>query len=111
MIDAGRRPQTPCADAIMARQGAAIGDIFATTAAVNHDRRIPIPVLQQYGLGYFECVPTPSLQQALGLKSGVVSSGNSLDYTDKCMEIMQEQKVRGLPAPITTSPCSQNVSM
>ena len=35
--------------------------------------------------------PTPPIhppQAALGLKSGVVSSGNSLDYTDKCMEIM-----------------------
>ncbi len=25
-------------------QGAAIGDVFLSTATVNHDRRIPIPV-------------------------------------------------------------------
>ena len=27
-------------------QGAAIGDVFVGTTTVNHDRRIPIPVLQ-----------------------------------------------------------------
>ena len=32
----------------------------------------------------------PPPQAALGLKLGVVSSGNSLDYTDKCMEIMTQ---------------------
>lgn len=27
-------------------QGAAIGDVFVGTTTVNHDRRIPIPVMQ-----------------------------------------------------------------
>jgi hypothetical protein len=33
------------------------------------------------------------MQAALGLKQGVVSSGNSLDYTDKCMDIMSQHSV------------------
>lgn len=34
-----------------------------------------------------------NFQAALGIKSGIVSSGNSLDFTDKCMEIMSENNV------------------
>jgi hypothetical protein len=34
----------------------------------------------------------PLIQAALGLKLGVVSSGNSLDYTDRCMEIMGQHQ-------------------
>lgn len=29
-------------------QGAAVGDVFVGTTTVNHDRRIPIPVLQNH---------------------------------------------------------------
>ncbi|KAL6769098.1 hypothetical protein ACKKBG_A17475 [Auxenochlorella protothecoides x Auxenochlorella symbiontica] len=71
-------------------QGAAIGDVFLSTATVNHDRRIPIPGFDQYGLGLHAALPTPQLQAALGLKAGLVSSGNSLDYVERDMEIMRE---------------------
>ena len=36
----------------------------------------------------------PCPQAALGFKLGVVSSGNSLDYTDKCLELMSSNQVR-----------------
>ncbi|KXZ47923.1 hypothetical protein GPECTOR_32g536 [Gonium pectorale] len=74
-------------------QGAAIGDVFLGTAVINHDRRIPLPNFDKYGIGYSLCLATPGLQEALSLKQGVVSSGNSLDYTDKCMEIMAQHSV------------------
>lgn len=74
-------------------QGAAIGDVFVSTAIINHDRRIPLPNFDKYGLGYCTSPATSKLQAALGLKQGVVSSGNSLDYTDKCMEIMAAHNV------------------
>ncbi|GIL43614.1 hypothetical protein Vafri_1271 [Volvox africanus] len=74
-------------------QGAAIGDVFLGTAVINHDRRIPLPSFDKYGIGYSLCLATPILQEELGLKQGVVSSGNSLDYTDKCMEIMGQHQV------------------
>lgn len=35
----------------------------------------------------------PCTQSALGFKLGVVSSGNSLDYTDKCLELMSSNQV------------------
>lgn len=40
--------------------------------------------------GRFEAVPTPALRKALDLKPGLVSSGNSLDYTKEDMELMLE---------------------
>eukprot|EP00803_Ostreobium_quekettii_P008206 evm.model.scf_1725EXC.2 EVM.evm.TU.scf_1725EXC.2 scf_1725EXC:17751-21773(-) len=70
-------------------KGACIGDVFVSSACVNHDRRIEIPGFKEYGLGLTHSYSTANLRAALGLKSGVVSSGNSLDYTDKCMEIMK----------------------
>lgn len=45
-----------------APQGAGIGDIFLSSAVVNHDRRIPIPGFDVYGVGRFECPPCPNLQ-------------------------------------------------
>jgi 5'-methylthioadenosine nucleosidase len=71
-----------------AARGAAIGDVFLATAAVNHDRRIPLPGFDAYGEGRFAALPAPALAAALGLKSGVVSSGNSLDFTAEDLAAM-----------------------
>jgi 5'-methylthioadenosine nucleosidase len=57
---------------------------------MHHDRRIPLPGFDKFGLGLVASPPTPALQAALGLKPGVVTSGDSLDYTDKCLEIMEQ---------------------
>jgi 5'-methylthioadenosine nucleosidase len=71
-------------------RGAAIGDVYVSSAILHHDRRIPIhDAFEAFGLGRVESTPTPQLRAALpSLKLGLVSSGNSLDYTDRCMEIM-----------------------
>ncbi|KAG1668480.1 hypothetical protein FOA52_005253 [Chlamydomonas sp. UWO 241] len=74
-------------------QDAHIGDIFLSTSVINHDRRIPIPGFDMYGMGHRTSPSCPNLQAACGFKKGVVSSGNSLDFTDKCMAIMIEHKV------------------
>ncbi len=37
-------------------------------------------------------MPTPHLQRVLGLKSGVVTSGNSLDYTAEDMALMVQNE-------------------
>ena len=65
------------------RCGGAIGDAYISTACKNHDRRIPIPGFQEYGVGSYVSHPTKNLVESLGLKTGIVSSGNSLDCTDK----------------------------
>lgn len=74
-------------------QGAAIGDVFVGTSTVNHDRRIPIPGFDKYGVGAYTCVPTVRLQKALGFKAGLVSSGNSLDYTEQDLTFMKSNGV------------------
>lgn len=56
-------------------QGASIGDVFVSTGKMHHDRRIPLPGYDKQGLGFVESTPTPNLRNALGLKSGIVTTG------------------------------------
>ena len=66
-----------------ARKGAAIGNVFLTTAVAHHDRRIPIPEFQGYGIGRLESVMAHKLADAHGYKMGVCTTGNSLDATEE----------------------------
>jgi 5'-methylthioadenosine nucleosidase len=43
-----------------------------------------------WGIGRFSHTATPSLLAATGYKSGLVTSGNSLDYTAEDMRVMTE---------------------
>ncbi|KAJ1460539.1 nucleoside phosphorylase domain-containing protein [Pelagophyceae sp. CCMP2097] len=61
------------------RAGGSVGDIYSVTAFQYHDRRIPIPGYTEYGICANETHPTPLLVAALGLKSGICSTGDSLD--------------------------------
>lgn len=74
-------------------RGAEIGDVFIATATVNHDRRIPIPGFDDYGVDKRRTLSGSNMCQVLGLKSGVCSSGNSLDYTSEDMKRMTEHCV------------------
>jgi 5'-methylthioadenosine nucleosidase len=49
-------------------KGAAIGDVFVATQFANHDRRIPVPVFDEYGIGTLAATPIPNLVKALELK-------------------------------------------
>mmetsp|Transcript_24046 Transcript_24046/g.34445 ORF Transcript_24046/g.34445 Transcript_24046/m.34445 type:complete len:200 (-) Transcript_24046:76-675(-) len=71
-------------------KGVSINDTFISTKCVNHDRRIPIPGFTEYGVGCQDSIPCPNLIKALGLKSGVVTSSNSLDHNDSDDKIMAE---------------------
>ncbi|KAK9802959.1 hypothetical protein WJX72_010723 [[Myrmecia] bisecta] len=70
-------------------QGAAIADVFVSTAISNHDRHIPIPNFDAYGIWAYDPPETPNLVKALGLKTGLVSSGNALTYSIADMALMQ----------------------
>lgn len=70
------------------RKGAAIGDVFLTTGVANHDRRIPIPGFDMYGIGKLETVETTLMASKLGYKMGICTTGNSLDHTEKDEEMM-----------------------
>mmetsp|Transcript_15581 Transcript_15581/g.33749 ORF Transcript_15581/g.33749 Transcript_15581/m.33749 type:complete len:251 (+) Transcript_15581:149-901(+) len=62
------------------RKGAAIGDVFLTTAVANHDRRIAIPGFTPYGTGRIESASVENLASHLDAKLGICTTGNSLDF-------------------------------
>lgn len=66
------------------RKGAEIGSVYLTTAVAHHDRRIPIPSFDEYGIGRLESKLTVEKMAAnFGFKTGVCTTGNSLDKTDE----------------------------
>lgn len=71
------------------RKGAAIGDVFLTTGVANHDRRIPIPGFDAYGVGKLETLETTLMAKNLGYKTGICTTGNSLDHTERDEEMMK----------------------
>lgn len=63
------------------RKGAAIGDVFLTTAVANHDRRISIPGgFTPYGIGRIESTSVENVASSLDYKLGVCTTGNSFDF-------------------------------
>ncbi|XP_077246530.1 5'-methylthioadenosine/S-adenosylhomocysteine nucleosidase-like [Tasmannia lanceolata] len=62
-------------------KGACIGDVFLASDVAFHDRRIPIPVFDQYGIGARKTFSTPNLLKELNLKVGKLSTGDSLDMS------------------------------
>ncbi|KAJ6821330.1 putative 5'-methylthioadenosine/S-adenosylhomocysteine nucleosidase 2 [Iris pallida] len=62
-------------------KGASVGDVFVATDVAFHDRRIPIPVFDLYGIGARRSFSTPNLVKDLNLKEGKLSTGDSLDMS------------------------------
>ncbi|XP_039124604.1 5'-methylthioadenosine/S-adenosylhomocysteine nucleosidase-like [Dioscorea cayenensis subsp. rotundata] len=62
-------------------KGACVGDIYLASDVAFHDRRIPIPVFDTYGIGARRTCLTPNLIKELNLKVGKLSTGDSLDMT------------------------------
>ncbi|XVF45460.1 hypothetical protein PTKIN_Ptkin02bG0208400 [Pterospermum kingtungense] len=62
-------------------KGAGIGDVFLISHVAFHDRRIPIPVFDLYGVGLRQAFSTPNLLKTLNLKTGKLSTGDSLDMS------------------------------
>lgn len=60
-------------------KGASVGDVFLASDVLFHDRRIPIPVFDLYGVGLRQAFSTPNLLKNLNLKVGRLSTGDSLD--------------------------------
>ena len=76
-----------------AERGAKIGDVYLSTKCVFHDRRIPEGgsnegELEEYGFGHYRSPPLAGLAAAAGLKSGVISTSDSLDHDGRDMELM-----------------------
>ncbi|KAM7470899.1 hypothetical protein LguiA_009082 [Lonicera macranthoides] len=60
-------------------KGACIGDVFLASEVAFHDRRIPIPVFDLYGVGLRRVCSSPNILKELNLKVGKLSTGDSLD--------------------------------
>ena len=64
------------------RHGAEIGDAYlAWPSLVHHDRRIALPVFDEFGRGEHPAADLRSVATALGLRTAIVTTGNSLDET------------------------------
>ncbi|KAF5745391.1 putative mta/sah nucleosidase [Tripterygium wilfordii] len=64
-------------------KGASVGDVFLASEIAFHDRRIPIPVFDLYGVGLRQAFSTPNLLKKLNLKVGKLSTGDSLDMSSR----------------------------
>ena len=66
-----------------ASKGAEVGDVFLSyPKIVFHDRRVDILGWKEMGIGSFTSFDTREMAHKLGLKTGVVTSGNSLDMSE-----------------------------
>eukprot|EP00798_Chlamydomonas_sp_ICE-L_P008317 gene8317-1592_t len=75
-------------------QGAEVGDIFVSSSTMFHDRRTPMAGNKQaFVLGAIPSQPSELMCTSLGLKRGVISSGNSLDLTSQCSDRITQHKV------------------
>ena len=73
-----------------ASKGAEVGDVFLSyPKIVFHDRRVDIPGWKEMGIGNFVSVDTRDLARKLGLKTGVVTSGNSLDMSETDAQMIE----------------------
>jgi 5'-methylthioadenosine nucleosidase len=90
------------------RKGAGIGDVFLTTAVAHHDRRIPIPGFDRYGIGHLPSTFDPtSIANELGYKTGVCTTGNSLDRTpeDDALMLQNDASVKDMEAAAIAWSC------
>lgn len=76
--------------------GAEIADAYLVAPTIScHDHRIPLPNFDQFGIGAH---PTDAkvlaLAELLGLPTAVLSSGNSLDHTERDLEIFLKNGAR-----------------
>lgn len=71
------------------RKGSNIGDVYVVNEFANHDRRIPIPSFEEYGIGKLQSSLTvEKLASTLQYKTGICTTGNSLDKTDADDQLM-----------------------
>lgn len=69
---------------------AKVGDVYLSAPCIcYHDRRINLPNFKEYGVGFYPTLPCGQMAKDLGLKTGVVSTGNSLDYTTEDLNMIQ----------------------
>jgi nucleoside phosphorylase len=65
------------------RCGGEVGDVYVSDGQiVHHDRRIALEGFTAYGIGAYPVVNARTMAKSLDLKTGVVTTSNSLDEND-----------------------------
>ncbi len=71
--------------------GTKIADIFLSQEhVVRHDHRIAIPGFDTYGQGRFPVLTLNHLPNLLQAKTGIITTGNSLDATEMDLDVISE---------------------
>jgi len=77
-------------------RGANLFDVYLVEKhAVFHDRRVDVPGLKEYARGTWPTsahLVSDSLRKQVGIKAGVLSTGNSLDMTDYDAKLIHESQ-------------------
>jgi len=74
-----------------ASKGAQIGTVYASEKHfVFHDRIVPLPGFSDAAVGCFPALNVNTLAKDLGLKTGVISSGSSLEKNPKDQRVIDE---------------------
>jgi nucleoside phosphorylase len=77
----------------LAAQGCEIGDVYLSSGKFCfHDRRIPLPGFHLYGMGLYPAWDTAAIAHALRLKTGTISTGNSLDLLEQDLLIIEDNQ-------------------
>ncbi len=70
-------------------KGASIGTVYLSDQHfVYHDRHVPLPGLDASAVGRYPALPVRKMASALGLPVGVVSTGSSLEKSDKDLRVI-----------------------
>lgn len=73
--------------------GANIGDVYLSKdTCFYHDRVIPIPGFDKFGVGSYKTTSTDELAKKLGLKQGNISTGDSLQSFDDQIQRIKDNK-------------------
>lgn len=92
------------------RSGGEIGDVYVSDRhVVHHDRRIDLAGFSEYGIGRHPVVSLRNMAAQLGLKIGVVTTGNSLDESepDRRMILASGAVVKDMEAASVAYVCHQ----
>ena len=87
-----------------------IGDVYVSDRhVVHHDRRIDLPGFADYGIGRYPVVSLRNMAARLGLKIGVMTTGNSLDESepDRRMILTSGAVVKDMEAASVAYVCHQ----
>ncbi len=72
------------------KRGAAIGTVYLSNDRfVFHDRRVPLDGFAESGIGHYPAMDVTRMANDLKLPCGVISTGSSLEKSDKDIEVIE----------------------